>query len=370
MERIDIPASFSGGQKTAVNNLGVVRVDYADDYFYDQHGLIGVGTPNTTYTLAELANIPPEWTNVIIHDMTDDDLEIVGRASNDLGDYRAFYVDLATIDPATGKAEFQLLPTNGSSRSGARGINNAGDIAVQFELPDGSWSVYLTHRDNLSAVMPLNFEVANSQVFKLNNRISDPVTHGTLRQAQLLFELPSGDLAHYTIGDPVSAILNLTEAAGEHLTGNDLVDIGDVWGRINRQEEVPGRRGRTNIVDVQVGMSFQYPFDSLPNEIVGIRETRAANNSADFVGDSVDGSIVAIRNGITYNISDLIMGPSDELNFWLARSEQKVYDINERDSTGFGQILVSASLITTTGRGRNQTQITERRLYLLTPVLQ
>lgn len=366
MTRIDVPTSFSGG-RVRVNNLGIVRVE--EGHIHDQNGLVGNGTLNTTYSIYDLADVPADWTNLVLHNGNDGNLEVVGRIIDPVGVMRGFYVDLSIVNSPTGKSNFQLLPDLGSPLSAARAINNDGDIAVQYQLPDGSWSVYVVHRDNLGAFTLLGYEIANSWPFHMNNRIYDAGTGQLVRDAQLMVELPNGDISLYTLGDPVSEVRNLDVLAGENVQGMDLNDYGDVSGRINRSEVVPGKGKKTRIVNTTKAMLFQSPFVSAPMEIAGIDTAWGTNNAGDVVGtsDSSESAVaVLVKNGVSFNLNDYVTGPIEELDFWFG-GRAFAHDINERNSTGFGQIVVSVSQ---TGKGRNRQRGVERRLYLLTPVVQ
>ena len=296
MTRIDVPTSNSGG-RIRVNNRGIVRVD--DGYIHDQNGLIGNGTLDTTYSIYDLADIPGDWNDLVLHNGNDDGFEVVGRIIDPVGVMRGFYVNLSIVNPQTGKSDFQLLPDLGSPISGARVINNDGDIAVQYQLPDGSWSVYITNREDLNLPIPLGYEIANSWPFHMNNRLYD--TGDLIRNAQLMVELPNGDTSLYTIGDPISEVENLDALAGVDIQCQDLNDLGDVSGRTIETQIVPDKGKKTKTIIVSRAMLFESPFVSAPVEVGGINTSAwGTNNAGDVVGDPETASSPAFltRDGV------------------------------------------------------------------------
>lgn len=363
MTRINVPTSISGG-RMSVNNLGIVIE--GDGYIHDQNGLIGNGTPETTYSIYDLADVPANWTGMNLHNGNDDDFEIVGRIIDPNGVMRGFYVDLSVVNPQTGKSDFELLPDLGSPFSAARAINNDGDIAVQYQLPDGSWSVYVTNRVDFNTTTPLGYAVANAWPFHMNNRIYDTGTGQLIRNAQLMVELPNRDISLYTLGDPVSEVKNLDVLAGENVQGQDLNDYGDICGRIDETQIVPDRGKKTKTITVSKAMLYEYPFVNAPLQISSNSGAWGTNNEGDVVFESEYYSAYFWRGGSSFDLDDFVIGSTDDVEFWFNRDSLQPHDINERGASGFGQIVVSVAKAT--GNRRNRT--TERRLYLLTPIVQ
>ncbi len=259
------------------------------------------------------------------------------------GQNKVIWFDMNASPPT-----WELMPeadvVGGSNYYNASDINELGDILIRFENEIGANELYVYN--------PLNSQVPAEYVTYDDG---SPIEgDGRLTNSRKVV----GDLD----GQPEPPLFVWQSGQPVQLLGSDYENfVTD----INSQGQFTGGGS--------IGSAWYYdPPTQQFQYLHGATDYGSSiNDSGDIVGDTQDRSdIFYYRDGDCFLLKSLIVGEGSQ--FIQDAVELRCFSSNwglltNRDQTGYGMVVCAAEQVTTTGRGRNKTVVSERRYFILIP---
>lgn len=336
------------------NNLGMVigRDSSGTGFVYDHFGYIG--NARTVHLITEWILVPgsyPVSSCVGINDAG----QIVGYFQNELQQRIGFYLDLdwwgVIPQPSW---DYLPAPPDSVSYYGQR-INDNGLVFIQSskQTSDGERYGYGYLFDTTAVAPTLT-------------RIVDPA--GVPFQAFCTGINNSGQVCGSFDGASETAGFRLTPGIRLETLPCSAVGINN-FGVVAGSTVVQSTRKLTT----RVACRYDNALDRLATV-----ESNAIdiNESGDIVGyiSGPDGIKAALYHESSLGwqpLADIVVsGTATDLAHWSnSTAHRNIYCIANRGGTGFGQIVATATVSSTSGKGRNTVTIKDRRVYMLTPYL-
>lgn len=328
-------------------------------FIYDHFGILGQA--KTVHPLTEWIPNLDGWSGSSCLAVNDQG-QLVGYFADSVNGTRAgFYLDLDLFaaQPSPG---WEYLPNpEGSTFYYGDNINSNGDVIIFSEVNGGPVNhAYLFN--------PAEFDPDAPQTFP--SLVTDPATGAALSL--------KAQVSTNTLNASRQLVGRLTDGTGVRLTPGvqleslplaptSINDAGLVAGAFGIQ--VPGKGKKTSTINVAAR------FSSVADPLTSLESfSNDINHEGDVAGRFATGSPLLFHADVgataghgLLDLNTLVVGTEDDLTHWFSATNQSALLLNDRDTTGFGQVVISSSAVQTTGKGKNRVTVTDNRLLILTP---